>query len=67
VVDSLYLKEMAKKIKRGLAGQIERGFATGGIIYGYRTVPVPDPSGKTQNGYPVLRRSSRETNRMASS
>jgi DNA invertase Pin-like site-specific DNA recombinase len=55
VVDSLYLREMAKKIKRGLAGQIDRGFATGGITYGYRTVPVPDPSGKTDvNGYPVL-------------
>jgi DNA invertase Pin-like site-specific DNA recombinase len=55
VVDSLYLKEMAKKIKRGLAGQLERGFATGGITYGYRTVPVADPSGKSDvNGYPVL-------------
>ena len=55
VVDSLYLKEMAKKIKRGLAGQLERGFATGSITFGYRTVPVPDPSGKTDvNGYPVL-------------
>jgi DNA invertase Pin-like site-specific DNA recombinase len=55
VVDSLYLREMAKKIKRGLAGQLERGFATGSITFGYRTVPVPDPSGKTDvNGYPVL-------------
>jgi site-specific DNA recombinase len=55
VVDSLYLREMAKKIKRGLAGQLDRGFATGGTTYGYRTVPVPDPSGKTDaNGYPVL-------------
>jgi site-specific DNA recombinase len=54
VVDSLYLREMAKKIKRGLAGQLERGFATGSITFGYRTVPVPDPSGKVENGYPVL-------------
>ncbi len=55
VVDSLYLKEMAKKIKRGLAGQLERGFATGAITFGYRTVPVPDPSGACDvNGYPVL-------------
>jgi DNA invertase Pin-like site-specific DNA recombinase len=55
VVDSLYLREMAKKIKRGLAGQLERGFATGSITFGYRTIPVPDPSGKTDvNGYPVL-------------
>jgi site-specific DNA recombinase len=55
VVDSLYLKEMAKKVKRGLAGQLERGFATGSITFGYRTVPVADPSGKTDtNGYPLL-------------
>lgn len=56
VVDSLYLREMAKKIRRGLAGQLERGFWTGGITYGYRTVPVPDPSGKLDptTGYPLL-------------
>jgi site-specific DNA recombinase len=55
MVDSLYIKEMAKKIKRGLAGQLERGFATGAITFGYRTVAVPDPSGKLDvNGYPVL-------------
>lgn len=55
VVDSLYLREMAKKIKRGLAGQIARGFATGGRTFGYRTVPIPDPTGKRDpHGYPAL-------------
>jgi site-specific DNA recombinase len=55
VVDSLYLKEIAKKIKRGLAGQIGRGFSTGSITFGYRTVAVADPSGKTDfNGHPIL-------------
>lgn len=55
MVDGLYLREMAAKIRRGLRGQIERGYATGSITYGYHTVPVPDPSGKTDvNGYPVL-------------
>src|SRR5688500_4054233 len=44
LVDSLFLREMAQKIKRGLRGQITRGFATGGRTYGYRTVPVPDPT-----------------------
>jgi hypothetical protein len=44
LVDGLYLKEMAAKIRRGLAGQIHRGFATGGVTYGYRTVQVPDPA-----------------------
>jgi DNA invertase Pin-like site-specific DNA recombinase len=53
LVDQLYLKEMAKKIKRGLAGQLDRGFVTGGKTYGYRTVGVP--SGKTDvDGNPEL-------------
>src|SRR5688572_701674 len=42
LVDSLYLREMAAKIRRGLAGQLTRGFATGGVTYGYRTVRVAD-------------------------
>jgi site-specific DNA recombinase len=46
LIDSLYLKELAKKVKRGLAGQMDRGFSTGARQYGYRKVPVPDPSGK---------------------
>ena len=49
LVDSLYLKEMAKKIKRGLAGQLERGFVTGGKTYGYRTKGVP--SGPQRRGW----------------
>lgn len=44
LVDGLYLREMAAKIKRGLRGQLTRGLATGGRTYGYRTVPVPDPN-----------------------
>jgi DNA invertase Pin-like site-specific DNA recombinase len=43
IVDSLYLREMAAKIKRGLKGQLSRGFATGGRTYGYGTEPVADP------------------------
>jgi DNA invertase Pin-like site-specific DNA recombinase len=55
VVDNLYVVEMAQKIKRGLKGQHARGFATGGRTFGYRTVPVPDPSGKRDpNGYPAV-------------
>ena len=46
MVDAMYLLEMAKKIKRGKDGQIARGFATGGVTFGYRTVPVLDPSGR---------------------
>jgi DNA invertase Pin-like site-specific DNA recombinase len=56
VVDSLYLKELAKKVRRGLEGQQARGFATGGKTFGYRTVPVVDPSGRRDpaTGGPAL-------------
>jgi site-specific DNA recombinase len=55
VVDSLYLREMSKKIKRGLAGQLARGYATGSSTYGYRTKPMPDPTGKRDlHGHPVV-------------
>jgi DNA invertase Pin-like site-specific DNA recombinase len=50
MVDSLFLLEMAKKIKRGLEGQQARGFATGGRTFGYRTVPMADPSGRKESG-----------------
>jgi site-specific DNA recombinase len=34
LIDSLYLRELGKKTKRGLAGQMDRGFSTGGRQYG---------------------------------
>jgi DNA invertase Pin-like site-specific DNA recombinase len=46
IVDSLFVKEAAHKIRRGLAGQIRRGFATGGKTYGYKTEAILDPSGR---------------------
>lgn len=55
LVDSLYLKELTKKIKRGLDGQLTRNFATGAKTFGYRTIPVFDPSGKKgPDGRPAL-------------
>src|SRR5207237_3276835 len=56
MVDSLYLREAAKKTERGLEGQQARGFATGGRHpFGYRTVPVADPSGRTEpGGHPAI-------------
>ena len=44
LVDGLYLREMAAKIRRGLKGQLRRGLATGGCTFGYVTVPIPDPA-----------------------
>jgi len=55
LIDSMYLKELAKKVKRGLAGQMDRGFSTGARQYGYDKVPVIDPSGrKDVDGHPLV-------------
>jgi len=46
IVDALYLKELAKKTKRGMTGQVLSGFNPGGMTYGYSYTKVPDPSGR---------------------
>jgi DNA invertase Pin-like site-specific DNA recombinase len=55
LVDGLYLREMAAKIRRGLAGQADRGYHTGARVFGYRSIAVPDPSGRLgPDGRPLL-------------
>jgi site-specific DNA recombinase len=38
LVDSLYVKELAKKTHRGLEGKLLRGFHTGGRCFGFETI-----------------------------
>jgi site-specific DNA recombinase len=40
LVDSLYVKELAKKTHRGLEGLMLRGLSTGGRCFGYSAIPV---------------------------
>jgi len=40
IVNEVYRRDLPPKIRRGLAGQIERGFHAGGMSYGYRSAPV---------------------------
>ena len=54
VVDQLFIRELKHKIKRGLKGQLERGFHTGAKTYGYRSVPVSDPTGRQNADGPVI-------------
>ncbi len=42
LVDSIYIKELAKKTHRGLEGIALAGFHTGGKCFGYRNVKVGD-------------------------
>ena len=45
IKDSLYCRDLARKTKRGMAGQVLNGFSPGGRTYGYKYEPIPDPSG----------------------
>ena len=40
MVDSLYIRELAKKTHRGIEGQMLKGYSTGGKIYGYKSKPI---------------------------
>src|ERR1700733_10375136 len=44
LVDSLYIKELAKKTHRGLEGLALKGFHTGGSCFGYRSEKLDDGS-----------------------
>ncbi len=45
MVDSLYVQELAKKTHRGLDGSLLRGRHTGGRIFGYDNVALPENQG----------------------
>ena len=47
LVDSIYVKELAKKTHRGLESRALKGLHTGGVCYGYRAEKV-DESGATR-------------------
>ncbi len=40
MIDSLYIKNLAKETHRGIEGRVLNGFSGGGRRYGYRSVPV---------------------------
>jgi DNA invertase Pin-like site-specific DNA recombinase len=37
-MNAIFLKDLAKKVRRGQRGQVERGRAPGGLAYGYRVI-----------------------------
>jgi site-specific DNA recombinase len=46
LVDSLYVRELAKKIHRGMEGLALRGLHTGGRVFGYDTISTGEGTGK---------------------
>jgi site-specific DNA recombinase len=56
IVDSLYIRELAKKVHRGVEGLALRGLHTRGRCFGYRSVPVEDPTRTDTYGRPLIGR-----------
>jgi DNA invertase Pin-like site-specific DNA recombinase len=54
IVDSLYLKELGKKVHRGVEGKALNGLHTGGRCFGYRNVPIEDAARVDQHGRPLI-------------
>jgi DNA invertase Pin-like site-specific DNA recombinase len=54
IFDSLYIKELAAKTRRGLVGRALKGLNTGGRCYGYDNIPAPEIIGA--EGAPAVRR-----------
>ena len=40
LIDSIYIRNLAKETHRGIEGQVLKGFSSGGKRYGYYSVPV---------------------------
>ncbi len=54
IINEVYLDDLRDRTLRGLQGRFARGLHTGGRIYGYRSVPVPDPAGRIDAaGHPL--------------
>ncbi|MBF0268992.1 MAG: recombinase family protein [Alphaproteobacteria bacterium] len=49
-MNSLFLRDLSMKTKRGLRGRIEQGMAAGGVSFGYEVVREIDSSGKVLCG-----------------
>lgn len=54
IVDSLYIRELSKKVYRGVEGRALQGFHTGGRCFGYRNEPIEDPTQRDQYGRPKI-------------
>jgi site-specific DNA recombinase len=54
IVDSLYIRELAKKTHRGVEGRALQGLHTGGRCFGYRSAPIEDPTRTDSYGRPLI-------------
>lgn len=52
LMNQQFLKDLAKNVKRGMIGQVLKGYHGGGRTYGYRLVPEYHPTDKDPYGQP---------------
>jgi site-specific DNA recombinase len=54
LINEIYLDDLRDKTHRGLTGQALKGYSCGGRAYGYKNIPIEDPSRKDEYGRPVI-------------
>jgi site-specific DNA recombinase len=54
IVDSLYIRELGKKVYRGEEGCAIKGLHTGGRCFGYHSQPIEDPNRTDNFGRPAI-------------
>ncbi len=54
IVDSLYIRELAKKTFRGVEGRVLNKLHHGGRCFGYTSIPIEDPERRDQYGRPQI-------------
>ena len=54
IVDSLYIRELAKKTYRGVEGKVLNRLHQGGRCFGYKSVPIEDPKRRDQYGRSMI-------------
>ena len=52
--DEAFLDSLREKTRRGMQGQVVRGLSPGGRAYGYRSVPITDPTRTDPYGQPLV-------------
>jgi DNA invertase Pin-like site-specific DNA recombinase len=54
MMDEEYLADLARKVHRGQEGRVIQGLHPGGRCYGYRNVPIEDPTRTLKYGRPAV-------------
>jgi DNA invertase Pin-like site-specific DNA recombinase len=54
LMNDIFLDDLKAKTHRGMAGQALKGFSAGSRVYGYRRVPIEDPTKQDDFGRPKI-------------